>query len=64
MKSITRPEIYILLYKGYKPRQIIKLKNGIKTSTIYAYSARMPEIMVRLKALQKQLKEVKKRESI
>jgi hypothetical protein len=58
MKGFLQPEIYILLLKGYKPKQLIDI--GLKRSTVYNYSVRLPEIQMRLKKLQKQLKEVKK----
>lgn len=58
MKGYLQPEIYILLLKGYKPTDLIKI--GLKKSTVYNYNARLPEIKLRLKELQKKLKEVKK----
>lgn len=57
-KSFVKPEIYVLLLKGYKPKDLIKI--GLKKSTVYNYSARLPEIQMRLKELQKKLKEVRK----
>lgn len=56
-KSFVKPEIYLLLLKGFKPRDLIKV--GVKASTVYAYSARLPEIQMRLKDLQKKLKVMK-----
>jgi hypothetical protein len=57
MKGFLQPEIYILLLKGYKPKQLIDI--GLKKTTVYNYSARLPEIQMRLKDLQKKLKEGK-----
>jgi predicted DNA-binding transcriptional regulator len=56
-KSFTKPEIYFLLLKGIKPKQLIAI--GLKRSTVYLYSSKVPEIQMRLKELQKKLKEVK-----
>jgi len=57
MKGFLQPEIYILLLKGHKPKELIDI--GLKRSTVYNYSARLPEIQMRMKILQKKLKDVK-----
>ena len=58
MKGFLQPEIYHLLIKGYKPKELIAV--GVKKSTVYNYSAKLPVIMMRLKDLQKKLKAVGK----
>lgn len=57
MKSFVKPEIYYLLLKGYKPRQLIAI--DCKKSTVYNYSSKLPEIQMRLKIMEKKLKEVR-----
>jgi len=43
-----KPEIYLLLLLGFKPKEIEKL--GFSKFTVYKYSAEMPKILERLKA--------------
>ena len=57
MKSFVKPEIYYLLLKGYKPRQLIAI--DCKKSTVYNYSSKLPEVQLRLNQLIKKLKEAK-----
>jgi len=43
-----KPEIYLLLMMGFKPKEIENL--GFNKNTIYKYSAEFPKILERLKA--------------
>jgi len=53
-KGFAQPEIYVLLLKGYKPRDLINI--GLSKSTVYNYSAKVPFIKLKLKELNKKLK--------
>jgi hypothetical protein len=53
-KGITQPEIYVLLLKGHKPKDLINI--GLPKSTVYNYSANLPFLKIKLKELVKKLK--------
>ncbi len=47
MKGVVKPAIYILLFKGYRPKELIDI--GYNKKTVYNYSAKMPEVHMAMK---------------